>query len=105
MTGITKETMADVTDRVKLEKRLEELKEQYAKDVLEKYGYNVITAENGEDAVEKYTTYSNSMDLLVLDVIMPKKNGKEAYDEIRRQRPDMKALFMSGYTGRTMPFQ
>lgn len=71
---------------------------EYAKDVLEKHGYTVITAENGEDAVEKYKTYSNSIDLLVLDVIMPKKNGKEAYDEVRRQRPDMKALFMSGYT-------
>lgn len=71
---------------------------EYAKDVLEHHGYKVITAENGEDAVEKYKTYSNSIDLLILDVIMPKKNGKEAYDEVKRQRPDMKALFMSGYT-------
>jgi nitrogen-specific signal transduction histidine kinase/CheY-like chemotaxis protein len=71
---------------------------EYAKDVLEKHGYQVITAENGEDALEKYKRYSIAIDLLVFDVIMPKKNGKEAYDEIRRQRPDMKALFMSGYT-------
>jgi DNA-binding response OmpR family regulator len=44
----------------------------------------------------KYMACSNSIDLLVLDVIMPKKNGKEAYDEVRRQRPGMKAMLKKG---------
>jgi two-component system cell cycle sensor histidine kinase/response regulator CckA len=36
--------------------------------------------------------------ILVFDIIMPKKNGKEAYLEIKKMRPDIKALFVSGYT-------
>ena len=36
---------------------------------------------------------------MLLDGIMPVKNGKEAYDSIRKMKPDIKALFMSGYTG------
>lgn len=71
---------------------------EYSKNVLEEYGYRLITAENGEDALEKFKKRQNQIDLLVLDVIMPKKNGKEVYDEIRKHKPDMKALFMSGYT-------
>jgi YesN/AraC family two-component response regulator len=37
--------------------------------------------------------------MVIMDVIMPKKNGKEAYSEIRSHEPGMKALFISGYTG------
>jgi CheY-like chemotaxis protein len=70
-----------------------------AKNVLEEYGYNVIVAENGEDAVEMYKAHPD-IALLILDVIMPGKNGKEVYAEISRLKPDIniKALFMSGYT-------
>jgi signal transduction histidine kinase/CheY-like chemotaxis protein len=68
------------------------------KGLLENNGYNVITAANGEDAVERFIEYRESIRLLILDVIMPKKNGKEVYDEIVKLRPDIKALFISGYT-------
>jgi nitrogen-specific signal transduction histidine kinase len=68
-----------------------------AKNILEEYGYHVILAENGTDAVEAYKAHPG-IALLILDVIMPGKNGKEVYTEIRGQRPDIKALFMSGYT-------
>ncbi|HEX2966978.1 MAG TPA: response regulator, partial [Syntrophorhabdaceae bacterium] len=39
-----------------------------------------------------------SVDLLILDTIMPKKNGREAYDEIKKIKPNSKAIFTSGYT-------
>jgi hypothetical protein len=39
-----------------------------------------------------------SIQLLVLDVVMPKKNGKEVYETIKEMTPDIKALFLSGYT-------
>ncbi len=68
-----------------------------AKNILEEYGYHVIVAENGTDAIEAYKAHPG-IALLILDVIMPGKNGKEVYTEIRGQRPDIKALFMSGYT-------
>jgi PAS domain S-box-containing protein len=69
-----------------------------AKTILEEYGYKIILAEDGEDALTKFKASPGAIDLLVLDVMMPKKNGKEVYEEIRGIRPDIKALFMSGYT-------
>lgn len=65
--------------------------------VLENYGYKVIVAVDGEDAVLKFSGSRDLIDLVILDGIMPKKNGKEAYVEIRRLCPDMKAIFISGY--------
>ena len=67
-------------------------------NVLEDYGYRVIKAVDGEDAVRKFNERKDDIDLLVFDIIMPKKNGKEAYQEIRAVKPDIKALFTSGYT-------
>jgi len=67
------------------------------KEVIEKFGYTVIVAENGEDAVTKFRADAATIRLLLLDVIMPRKNGKEAYEEIRCMKPDMKVLFLSGY--------
>lgn len=68
------------------------------KGLLEKNGYNVITATNGEEAVRKFIDHRDSIRLILLDVIMPRKNGKEVYDEIIGMRSDIKAIFMSGYT-------
>jgi DNA-binding response OmpR family regulator len=41
----------------------------------------------------------DKIDLMILDVVMPKKNGKEAYEEIRKTHPNVKVIFTSGYTG------
>ncbi|GAB64174.1 two-component sensor kinase [Candidatus Jettenia caeni] len=60
-------------------------------------GYKVIDAVNGEEAVDKFMKNKDDIRLLVFDVMMPKKNGKEAYDEIKKIMPGIKALFMSGY--------
>ena len=66
--------------------------------VLEEFGYTTIIAENGEEAIQSFKRNGENIDLLLLDVIMPKKNGKEVYEEIQAMRPDIKVLFMSGYT-------
>ena len=66
------------------------------KDLFEDQGYRIIEAVDGEDAIKKFTESKNTPDLLVLDVMMPKKNGKEVYYEIKKIRPDIKALFISG---------
>jgi CheY-like chemotaxis protein len=70
-----------------------------AKSILEESGYRVVEAEDGVMAVEKFLSNGEGIQLLVLDVVMPKMNGREVYDEIKKIRPDMKVLFMSGYTG------
>jgi PAS domain S-box-containing protein len=66
--------------------------------VLSEAGYMVIEAEDGIDAVIKFINNKDVVKLILLDMIMPKKSGKEAYDEIIKVRPDVKILFMSGYT-------
>jgi two-component system cell cycle sensor histidine kinase/response regulator CckA len=68
------------------------------KSMLEEFGYKVVEAADGSDAIEKFGSSEGEIKLLILDVIMPKKNGKEVYDEIKKRQPDMEALFMSGYT-------
>ena len=68
------------------------------KEVLEKFGYTVIEAIDGEDAVKKFKENKDKIQLLILDVIMPKKNGKQVYDEIMELKPDAKVIFSSGYT-------
>jgi signal transduction histidine kinase len=69
-----------------------------SKEILEGYGYDVIEAVDGDDAVNKYRENKEKIQILLLDVVMPKKNGKEVYEEITKIRPGIKKLFMSGYT-------
>ncbi len=73
-----------------------------ARTVLEEFGYRVIMAADGDEAVELFQKNDEDIDLVILDVIMPKKNGREAYAEILRIRPNTKVLFMSGYTADIM---
>ncbi|NTW67174.1 MAG: DUF3365 domain-containing protein [Nitrospirae bacterium] len=68
------------------------------RSVLMEFGYQVIEARDGDDAVRVFRENRDRVDLLLLDVIMPRKNGKAAYEEIREIRPGIKALFMSGYS-------
>jgi two-component system cell cycle sensor histidine kinase/response regulator CckA len=68
------------------------------RSVLEEYGYRIIVARDGEEAVQLFRDNKDTIRLLVLDVIMPKKNGKDAADEIRKIAPSVKVLFTSGYT-------
>jgi len=66
--------------------------------ILEAHGYRVIEAVNGEEAIVRFTESRDDVKLVLLDVIMPKMSGKEVYDAIRKIKPNVKALFTSGYT-------
>ena len=66
--------------------------------VLQAYGYKVILAKDGEEAISKFMDNKDRIQLVMLDMIMPKKSGKEVYDRITQIRPDIKTLFSSGYT-------
>jgi signal transduction histidine kinase len=66
--------------------------------LLEDHGYTVLMASNGDEAIAKFRERSRDIQLIVVDVVMPKKNGKEVHDEAQRIRPGVKTLFMSGYT-------
>jgi len=66
---------------------------------LESLGYQVITAINGHDALDKLDQAEQKIDLAITDVIMPAMGGKELADQLNIVAPDLKLLFTSGYTG------
>jgi two-component system cell cycle sensor histidine kinase/response regulator CckA len=67
-----------------------------AERALTRHGYTVITADNGEDALE-IVARNEPIDLLISDVVMPGMDGPTMVREARQSRPDLKILFMSGY--------
>ena len=67
-------------------------------EILQSQGYATMEAIDGDDAIRVHHEHKE-MDLIILDVVMPGKNGKEALDEITRTDPRVKAIFVSGYTG------
>ncbi len=66
--------------------------------ILIQAGYNVLTVENGANALEVLADKQKPIDLLLTDVIMPEMNGKILYTEAEKIHPKLKVLFMSGYT-------
>jgi len=64
---------------------------------LTELGYNVLVARNGEEAIEIFRQ-NKEIALAVLDVVMPRKGGKEAFEAMHKANPNLKVIFMSGYT-------
>jgi PAS domain S-box-containing protein len=65
--------------------------------VLESFGYSVVSAKDGEEAITKFMENRERISLVLLDMIMPKKSGKEVSEAIIKIEPRMKVLFASGY--------
>ena len=72
------------------------------KITLERYGYRVIEASDGEEAVRLFAENRDAVRLLLIDVVMPKKTGRRAYEEMIGIRPDLRTIFISGYTADIM---
>jgi PAS domain S-box-containing protein len=71
----------------------------FIREVLEGYGYRVIEAVDGEDVIQKFKENKDDVRLLILDIIMPKKNGKDAYSKINSESGNnVKVIFISGHT-------
>jgi len=68
-----------------------------AKDILQRYGYQVLDASCGQEAVELCRAHSGPIHLLLTDITMPVMTGRELAEKIRPLRPEIKVLFMSGY--------
>ena len=75
----------------------EEAIRNLAERSLRGYGYEVLVARDGAEAVALFEAHPE-IAIAVLDVVMPRMGGKEALDAMRRLRPDLKALFTSGYS-------
>jgi PAS domain S-box-containing protein len=67
-------------------------------DMLKNFGYSILEAENGEDALRIFERYHGTIDLLLTDVVMPKMGGTELAEKIRKLAPEIRVMFMSGYT-------
>jgi PAS domain S-box-containing protein len=76
----------------------EEIVRRMARQVLELNGYHVLEAGHGNEALEICAHYAEPIHLLLTDVVMPQMGGKELADKINALRPEIKVLFMSGYT-------
>jgi CheY-like chemotaxis protein len=73
-----------------------------AHDVLVKAGYHVLEASNGGEALELWISELEKVDLVVTDVVMPVMNGLKLAQELRKHRPDLKILFISGHAEDTL---
>lgn len=71
---------------------------EVTQDMLEDMGYSVMTASSGKDAVRIYMENSQSIDLVILDMIMPGIGGGETFDYIRKINPDARIILSSGYS-------
>lgn len=80
----------------------EELLRNLNRNILEKNGYNVLTARKGNEALRLCSEYKRPLDLILSDVVMPGMSGKELADQMSAAYPDLKVLFTSGYTKDTV---
>lgn len=76
----------------------EDIVRNVGKAILENCGYKVIEAADGKEAVEVYKTKKDEIDVVILDIIMPKMGGKEAFERMKEINPDIKVLVSSGYS-------
>jgi signal transduction histidine kinase/DNA-binding response OmpR family regulator len=69
------------------------------KSLLEMHGYSTVTVHDGEQALALFREHPAEFDLLLSDVVLPRISGPQVARELRRQRPALPILFMSGYDG------
>jgi two-component system cell cycle sensor histidine kinase/response regulator CckA len=67
-------------------------------ETLRRYGYHVLAAANGEDAINKAREHREALHLLLTDVVMPGSSGREVAREIVSEHPEVRVMYMSGYT-------
>jgi len=76
---------------------------QLTRVLLERAGYRVIPAANAQEAVEQFVSAEDEIDLVITDVVMPGASGPALWKYLTERRPNLKALFMSGYADDAVP--
>ncbi len=71
---------------------------EITKKILEKHGYNVITANNGEEAIALYSQHKEEIKVVLIDVMMPVMDGQACIRELRKVSPEIKIIAISGLT-------
>ena len=75
----------------------------FARAVLESSGYTVLVAPDGEEGLARAAAHEGRLDLVLTDIVMPRLGGRQLAETLRRNRPDVKLLFMSGYSEQPVP--
>jgi two-component system cell cycle sensor histidine kinase/response regulator CckA len=70
----------------------------FTKAALMQYGYHVLEASSGSEAVDVAEKYTGEILLVLTDVVLPGMNGKDLSDRLKELRPNLKVLFVSGHT-------
>jgi PAS domain S-box-containing protein len=70
--------------------------------ILRRYGYEVLLAEDGQQAVDAYRERPGRVDLVILDLTMPRLSGQDAFHRLREVNPAVRVLFASGYSAETL---
>jgi len=75
----------------------EEIVRKVGRRMLERAGFEVITAEDGEEAIQVFRVHVNEISCIILDLTMPHMDGGQAFSELRRIRKDTPIILSSGY--------
>jgi len=75
----------------------EELIRDIGRDILNHLGYEVVTAADGEQAVEYYKEHADEIDLVIIDMIMPRMDGRKCFRKLKEINPNVKAVLSTGY--------
>lgn len=81
----------------------EEIIRETVTDMLTSLGYEVVTANDGREAVDYYRDHQDEIDLAIIDYIMPRMNGSECFDSMKAMNPKIKAILSSGYSRDGIP--
>jgi two-component system, cell cycle sensor histidine kinase and response regulator CckA len=71
---------------------------EIAAEMLQLLGYRVLLASNGEEGIEIFKKKCDEIQLVLIDVVMPKMNGRETYEEMKKIKPSVRPLFVTGYS-------
>jgi len=77
----------------------DEIMRALTRQLLQEHGYTVVEADDGKSALEWVEAHPDPIDLLLTDVVMRRMSGPELVERLRPSHPDLKVVFMSGYTG------
>lgn len=75
----------------------DEIAARIGRDILERYGYRIIVAGSGGEAVDVYQSYHQQIQLVLLDVILPDISGEQVFKQLKQHNPDVRVVLASGY--------
>ena len=74
-----------------------------SRKILEKFGYQVLDAKSGREALKIAREHGDAIQLVLTDLVMPEMNGADLVKHLMRLKPDLKFIYMSGYSENTLP--